>query len=156
VNGKAVGTAGELAAMDLAITIDLGLTQLDMENLISQLRSGTQKEKKLADAISDTVKSGRLAPNGADKRYQLIHRNRSKLRQMAEELRKSKKRAMPLICGGVTLSIIGERVLAASSTTPVQHSGTTSHMGLVFKPANMELDESKPTKLQARKKNPSH
>ena len=151
-NGKSVGTVAELASTDLTITIDLGLTQLDMENLVSQLRSGSPKDKKLADAITGTVKSGKLAPNGPDKYYQMIRRNEKKLRNMAKRLRASKQRGVPLTGGAVTLTIIGERVLATTSNQPVQHSGTTSHVGLVFKPANMELDESKPTKQQAIKK----
>jgi hypothetical protein len=103
-NGKSVGTVAELASMDLTTTIDLGLTQMETENLVSELRSKSPKDKKLADAITETVKSGRLAANGADANYQRIHRALPKLKAMAERLKASRRRAVSLTGGSVTLS----------------------------------------------------
>ena len=152
-NGESVGTVAELASMALSINIDLGLTQVEMEELVSRLRS---KDKRLTDAIAVALKSRKLAANGADANYQRIHRALPKLKAMAQRLKASRQGAVLLTGGSASLTIIGEHVLSTTSKKPVQHSGTTSHEGLVFKPANMELDESKPTKLQAPKKKRPH
>jgi hypothetical protein len=154
--GNRLGTVLEEASLNFAVAMDLDLTLKDLDGLVSQLRSGTTRDQRLANAIINTVLSGARASNGADKTYQLVRRNRKKLKKMAGHLKASKGRVPPLSGGIVTQTILGEYILSRTSDSPVQHGGNMGHSGLVYKPTNMDLDESKPTKSQVTRKKRSH
>jgi len=168
-DGKRVAAAHETASLNIAIAVDLGLSLKDLENLVAKLESGeaedsgltSTKQKKLAEAIKSTVLSGSLAPNGADKHYQRLHRNRQILKKMAERLKAAKER-VGQIRGTSLQTVIGERILAASSAAPVHEPGSMTHAGVTYKPAHIDLDENKPTAPQIRPKkshrerHPSH
>lgn len=116
-----------------------GVTTRDLKAAVAGLEaSDSPRDRKLARAILDNVGTGRLAPTGADAKYKRIDRNKGKLRGIAQRIKRAKKQK-PLGCA----TIIGERLLAASSESPVKRPGLSG--GLTYKPANMSFDEGHPT-----------